>query len=602
MNKRSPFPCAVLVVLALSAMVSASPYRSPCALALSPDGGTLYIAEHTGQRISVWDVEQRRVKTSFGLHQRPNGLALTADGATLLVTVGEARGQLLLLDARSGQVRAALATGHTPMAPVIAGNDTRVYLCCRFEGTVEVFDLHAVDRHAVVTVGREPIALGLSPDQATLLVAHHLPTQPADAGTVSADVRLIGLEQGDVRGADQTVIALPNGSTGVRGLCFSPDGRYGYVTHILARYQLPTTQVDRGWMNTNALSVIDMRQRQWLNTVLLDNVDRGAANPWAVACTEQGAGLVVAHAGTQELSLIDRAALHEKIDQAAQPDAVRDNLAFIHPLRRFIRLSGNGPRALVTRGQRAYVAEYFTDSLSVVDLAKATLLESHPLGEKVTWTSERQGEVFFNDASLCFQQWQSCATCHPDARTDGLNWDLLNDGMGNPKNTRSMLRSHETPPAMVTGIRPDAEAAVRAGIRHIQFVVRPEQDAQALDAYLRSLEPVPSPQRVAGQLSDAARRGESLFTTAGCSRCHHGPNYTDLKTHRVGTGRGRDVDQAFDTPALVEVWRTAPYLYDGHARTIEAVLRDCNLHDQHGKTSQLTEAELADLAAYVLSL
>ncbi len=601
MNKMSRISCVVLVVLSMSALVSASPYRSPCALALSPDGATLYIAEHTGQRVSVWDVEQRCVKKTFGLHQRPNGLVLTGDGATLLVTVGDARGQLLLLDARSGLVRATVATGHTPMAPVITRNDKRVVLCCRFDGTVEVYDIHAARRHAVVTVSREPVALGLSPDQATLVVAHHLPTQPADAGAVNAEVTLMSLEKGDVKSAP-TVIPLPNGSTGVRGLCFSPDGRYAYVTHILARYQLPTTQVDRGWMNTNALTVIDMVRRQWLNTVLLDNVDRGAANPWAVACTEEGDGLVVTHAGTQELSLIDRAALHEKIDQADRPDAVRDNLAFMHPLRRFVRLSGNGPRALVLRGQRAYVAEYFTDSVSVVDLNKAVLLESHALGERVTRTAERQGELFFNDASLCFQQWQSCATCHPDARTDGLNWDLLNDGMGNPKNTRSMLRAHETPPAMVTGIRPDAETAVRAGIRHIQFVVRPEADARALDAYLRSLEPVPSPQRVAGQLSDAARRGQALFTTVGCIRCHHGPNHTDMKTHRVGSGQGRDVDQTFDTPALVEIWRTAPYLYDGHARTIEEMLRDHNRNDQHGKTSNLTEAQRADLAAYVLSL
>ena len=50
---------------------------------------------------------------------------------------------------------------------------------------------------------------------------------------------------------------------------------------------------------------------------------------------------------------------------------------------------------------------------------------------------ERKGEMLFNDAQLCFQGWQSCASCHPaDARADGLNWDLLNDGIGNPKNVK----------------------------------------------------------------------------------------------------------------------------------------------------------------------
>ena len=52
-------------------------------------------------------------------------------------------------------------------------------------------------------------------------------------------------------------------------------------------------------------------------------------------------------------------------------------------------------------------------------------------------------------------------------RPDALNWDLLNDGIGNPKNTLSLLLSHQTPPVMITGVRASAEDAVRAGIKYI---------------------------------------------------------------------------------------------------------------------------------------
>ena len=70
-------------------------------------------------------------------------------------------------------------------------------------------------------------------------------------------------------------IRLPNGSSSVRGICISPDGKQVYVTHILSRYQMPTTQLDRGWMNTNTLSIIDVQTKKLLNTVLLDDVDLG---------------------------------------------------------------------------------------------------------------------------------------------------------------------------------------------------------------------------------------------------------------------------------------------------------------------------------------
>jgi len=69
----------------------------------------------------------------------------------------------------------------------------------------------------------------------------------------------------------------------------------------------------------------------------------------------------------------------------------------------------------------------------------------------------------------------------------------------------------------------------------------------------------------------------------------------------VGIGKGLDKDQKFDTPTLVEVWQTAPYLYDGRAVTIEEVLTKYNPDDEHGQTSNLSSDEIKDLANFVLS-
>jgi cytochrome c peroxidase len=208
--------------------------------------------------------------------------------------------------------------------------------------------------------------------------------------------------------------------------------------------------------------------------------------------------------------------------------------------------------------------------------------------------------MFFNDASLCFQHWQSCASCHPDGRADGLNWDLLNDGLGNPKNTKSLLLSHKTPPVMSLGARDKAETAVRTGIKLIQFAVRPQEDAAAIDAYCRSLEPVPSPYRARAS-SAVVKRGQRVFQQAGCASCHPAPLYTDMKSYDVGTGKEVDAGLKFDTPTLVEVWRTAPYLHDGRAATMKEVLTRHNPGDKHGATTGLNEVQLEDLAAFVLA-
>jgi cytochrome c peroxidase len=69
----------------------------------------------------------------------------------------------------------------------------------------------------------------------------------------------------------------------------------------------------------------------------------------------------------------------------------------------------------------------------------------------------------------------------------------------------------------------------------------------------------------------------------------------------LGIGKGLDKNQKFDTPTLAEVWRTAPYLYDGRAVTIEEVLTKYNPDDKHGLTSNLSDKEITDLANFVLS-
>ena len=57
---------------------------------------------------------------------------------------------------------------------------------------------------------------------------------------------------------------------------------YAYVTHLISRYQLPTNQVDRGWMTTNALSIIDLNKQALLTSVLLDTPQKGAENPCSI--------------------------------------------------------------------------------------------------------------------------------------------------------------------------------------------------------------------------------------------------------------------------------------------------------------------------------
>jgi YVTN family beta-propeller protein len=597
-------------------------YLSPSAMVADERGKTLYIAEATAKQVAVFDTKSGKVTRTMDVPAEPTGLTLTANGAYLYATCAAPQGHLCVIETSANKIIRQTPAGYGACSPVLSPDGGTLYVCNRFTDDVSVFNIEQNKQVAKIDVLREPVAADITQDGKWLYVGNHLPAGPADAGIVASEVSVINTKTVDI----DTSISLPNGSTAVQGVVVSPDGKYVYITHILARYTLPTTQLERGWMNTNALSIIDAKSRRLVDTVLLDDVDSGAANPWAVACTSDGKYICVTHAGTHELSIIDTGAMLDKIkrhhdsaktdqdrsqgqygyvsDNAASYSNVPNELSFLYGIRQRVKLCGNGPRALAVVGSKVYVAEYFTDSMTLVDIStkpkpKVTALA---LSAAPEMTVKRKGEMVFNDALTCFQHWQSCASCHPGGgRVDGLNWDLLNDGIGNPKNTKSLLLSHKTPPAMVTGVRGGAEVAVRMGFKHILFVVRPEAEAATIDKYLKSLKPVPSPYLVDGKLNKSARRGRRIFKKADCASCHKRPLYTDLEKYDVGTGKDREKGMKFDTPTLVEVWRTAPYLYDGRATTIKDVLTTHNSNDKHGKTSNLTEKQINDLAEFVLS-
>ena len=592
---------------------------SPSAMAVSPDGQSLYVACATAKQVLVFNAGQRQINRRLALPGEPSGLTLSSDGTRLFVTCAGPASQVCVMDTASGKLEKTLAAGHTSLSPVLSTDGKTLFVCNRFNDAVSLFDLNLGREAARVQVAREPVSAALTRDGRFLLVANHLPRGRSDLPYVAATVSVIDVAQRKV----VKELRLPNGSINLRQICVSPDGKYACVTETVARFQVPVTQLARGWVNTSALTLIDLASLEVLNTVLLDDVDHGAANPWAVGWSGDGRWLCVTHAGTHELSVIDFPALLQKLaalPATLPPPSVRDgyassrstadvpnDLSFLYGLRRRVQLNARGVRALAIAGNRAYVAGYFSDSLDVIDLTAATpIAEAVALNPGQQITTLRRGEMYFNDATICFQGWQSCASCHDDdARVDGLNWDLLNDGIGNPKDTKSLVLSHKTPPVMSLGVRSTAEIAVRNGIQNSLASALPEEVPTAMDEWLKSLKPAPGPHLVNGKLSAAALRGEKLFnsTDMGCANCHEPPLFTDLHSYNVGTRNPFDKeDREFDTPTLRELWRTSPYLHDGSAATIRDVLTSRNPKDEHGKTSQLTAQQVDDLAEYLLSL
>jgi len=550
--------------------------------------GEIYLSQKGVKRVDVFTPDGKTLLRSYPLNDVPTGLLLNGD--KLYVTTFESVGQLQILSLESGKIEAAIPTGSGACYPIMGPDKKNIYVCNQFTNTVSEIDPDSRKVLRTVEVLREPKSAVFSKDGKYLYVTNFLPATRADLDVVTSCVSVVDMSTFK----KVKDIPLANGSNALRGICITPDGKYIYVSHNLGRFTVPTSQLQQGWMNTSAFSVIDSDKQEFLGVVLVDEPERGAAGVWSIVCNDES--IFVSHSGTHEISVIDHKAMRDKFEKYPNKEVLDYDLTFLYGIRERIPMEGNGPRSVYLTKEKLIVPTYFADILNMMDI-ETLAVSSTSINPQRTETKEQKGEKYFNDAANCFQSWQSCNGCHPgDARMDAMNWDLMNDGVGNSKNCKSLLFSHVTPPCMISGIRASAEVAVDAGFRHIQFYELDRESLDCVDAYLKALRPVPSPLLVNGELSEKAKEGRKVFEKFKCGDCHSGPYYTDMKTHRIG--EDIEFEQGWDTPTLREVWRTAPYLFDGRAATMEDVFE---IH-KHGIDKKISKKEIESLTEYVNSL
>ncbi len=297
--------------------------------------------------------------------------------------------------------------------------------------------------------------------------------------------------------------------------------------------------------------------------------------------------------------------------------------------------TGRAPRsvALSSDGSRAYVHNFLDRSISRFDLTQ--MLQTNlpatnllpPVGVVTAETLSPTvllGKQHFYDAAddrLALDNYISCASCHRNGDSDGRVWDLSQFGEGVRKTISLQGKGSGHGLLHWTGnfdevqdfdkqvrllnwgngfLTPSEYAATadplgapKAGLN---------ADLDALAAYVTSLTQAPeSPVRPSAvALSASAQAGQISFAAEGCLGCHAPTQLTDSPLglrHDIGTidtASGRRLDgplDGFDSPGLLSVWASPPYLHDGEAQTLEAAI---TAHDVFAGLPAPTVTELAN--------
>ena len=557
---------------------------------VSKDGRWAYVVSAGADSVYVIDLEDHSTTNVIAVGDNPNHAVLSADGTRLYVSCRHA-GRIDVVDTVSNLVIDSWATGAEPYGLALSVDERELFIAESINNSIRILDTETGALVHVIPVRGSPRYLAASPDGSKLLATSGL----------GRHLNIIDL------GGSYTLRERDLGRANLqRGVVVTSDSRWAFVAHIISHEEVVPFQMERGWIHANGITVVDLKEPEHRVTMPLDRLLVGASNPWGLALSEDERFLYVALAGVHRIAVIDVAKALDLVGRTDPEDvlALERDVEIMDRLgiARHLPAQGLGPRGLALDPSRKQllVANYFSDSVAVLalpDLEKVAIIKPAPAPEMTDW---RRGELLFNDARMCFQEWFACASCHQeDATVDGLSWDLPNDGVGNTKNAKSLHDAHDTPPAMWRGVRADLDAAVQAGQRFCGFLPK-EQNHRALVAFLSRPPRAPNPYR--GKSPQAEARGKLIFQDSLCDVCHKAPTYSDGLKHDVGLYSNEDLGARIDTPSLRDCYRTGPYLHDGRAASLRAIFEEHNATNSHGRTSALSPNQLDDLIVYLRTL
>jgi YVTN family beta-propeller protein len=547
--------------------------RRPVALALADGGKWLLVLNQRSGTLSVIETASLKPAAEVPVGRKPADLALTPDGTGVLV-VDEEAGELVALRRRGPELDTArrVTVEPGPVSVQVAADGSRCYVASLWPRRVAVV---ALGRPAGELRVEKSIPLPFPPRRQLLLPD---PARLVVADAFGGRLAVIDPDRGEV----ESVRAIPGHN--VRGLALSGDGRRLLVSHQVLSGRATTALDDVHWGNllTNNLRELpldglrDPRADLLTGSRLhyLGDAGRGAGDPAGVAAAP-GGPVVLALAGVGEAA----------VGGGTDGDWRRVPV-------------GRGPTAVAVSpdGRRAYVANTFSDSVSVLDLQAARVTAEVALGDRAEPTPADRGEELFRDARLSHDGWFSCQSCHTDGHTNGLLADTLGDGSyGTPKRVPSLLGVKDTAPFGWTGRFPDLAAQVRASVETTMRGAKlsPAQEAD-LVAYLQTLSPPPPPGPPG---AEAARRGAEVFRREGCAACHAPPAYTSARTYDVGLADEAG-NRLFNPPSLRGVSQAGPFFHDRRAATLAEVLTK----HRHGLKSDLGPGDVDDLLAFLAGL
>lgn len=592
-------------------------YYSPVNLTVSNDGKFLYVVAEDGNSILVINTEKNKVAEEIPVGIHPHSVIIDRKGEKAYVS-NQWSDNVSVIDLKTNEVIDTVNSGGGPAGLMLSSDEKSLYIVNSFTSDISVVDLSSGEEIKRLTAGNNPTGIGKSPDGSFLYVTSRRTLSAPYGDTIRCE--LTGISDDNKRIYERRDIKSAYMMENVE---FTPSGDLAIFPLIRPKNNVPTVQVERGWMMTEGIGIVENKLSGRTIQLLLDEPNAYYADPFDIAISHDGKRAFVSHAGVDKITVIDLDAVRKLISSI--PDDKLEMYANHLGISSRIVIkripTGANPKgmALSPDGKILYVAEHLQDRIAVINTETLETEGTIHLGGSGRITVARHGRRLLNNAGGTFQTQYSCYTCHPDTHEDGLTYNMASKDMGrNMTNTQSLRNIGDTPPYKWNG--KNQSVYKQDGMRFSTVLTRNEafsyKDLDALTAYIMS--GIPNPPNLTynpnGELTEAQKRGKEIFerthdkkgfeipVTNRCVTCHPAPYFTNKKPAGVGTLAATDDSILFDTPHLNNIFASPPYLHDGRAATLEEIWTIYGKTEEHGSVNDLTKIELNELVEYLKSL
>ncbi len=627
-------------------------------IATSTDYSALYVANSAENTVTRLPLDGDPVEVT--VDGEPTRVARTPD--RVFVTLRATRAVAVLEDDGNGlTVETTIPTGAEPFGVVTNEAGTRLYVAASLEGRIYEYDANSLAELRSWAVGDEPRWLALHPSNILYvasayngtfswidldngkLTTSHLPRVVQTSEELGEEVTLDMRITGDPAiSSDGQYLAIPAMYFDTTTPVVEPDS--GVATPIMQDAPPPETgggyagSATERFNPTVAVAQVEGDGEPQVDQAELVNLSANSVTPdgltiqgypASVTISPDGATTYATIEGARGIAAFPTRRADDNFDNSifsSAFDAANEKLGGRSFSGRTVVVSATdlGPRGIAfTAEQQAFVYSFLDRTVQQVDVdgyqaqlygnndpdsgrggSRFALPFAGTLGGSRAVTNVqldpevvRGRQLFYstNDSEMSSGSiGLSCATCHFDGRADGFTW-MFDRGA---RQTPSLAgKVSLTEPVRWGGERATvAEDVLRTSQGLMGGSGITDEDVRAVAAFVDSTRDVDAPLKHAQDNPDVLA-GKAIFerSDVGCAGCHNGPRFTNNQKYDLFGFAG------VDTRSLVGIAGSPPYLHDGSARTLRAVLeraRDGSM----GNTGALSEAEMQQLEAYLRSL